>query len=75
MKHGKYFMKYSTHIAEKSLACHEAPMTSAVFRNTVKQRAFGSLELETCEEVQDLYIDGSKSQVDNLYFARCLKNA
>jgi hypothetical protein len=37
MKHDKYFIKYSTHLAERSLAFHEAPMTSAVFRDTVKQ--------------------------------------
>jgi hypothetical protein len=52
MKHDIYFMKYSTHLAERRLACDEAPMTSAVFRDTVKGTALGSLELETCEEVQ-----------------------
>jgi len=47
MKHGKYFIKYSTHMVEKSLACDEVPMTSAVFRETVKRTVLGSLELET----------------------------
>jgi hypothetical protein len=52
MKHGKYFMKYSTHLAERSLTCDEALMTSAAFRDKVKRTALGSVELETCEEIQ-----------------------
>jgi len=47
MKRGKYFMKYSTHLAERSLARYEAPMTSVVFRDTIKWTVLGSLELET----------------------------
>jgi hypothetical protein len=52
MKHGKYFMKYSTHLAERNLAYDEVPMTSAVFKDTVKRTALCGLELETCEEIQ-----------------------
>jgi hypothetical protein len=47
MKYGKHFMKYSTQLAERSLACDEVPMTSAVFWVKVKRTAIGSLELET----------------------------
>ena len=47
MKHGKYFIKYSTHLAERSLACDEVPMISVVFSDTVKRTDLGSLELET----------------------------
>jgi len=51
-KHGKYFTKHSTHLAERNLAYDEVPMTSAVFKDTVKRTALGSLELETCVEIQ-----------------------
>jgi hypothetical protein len=52
MKHGKYFIKYSKHLAEKNLTCDEAPMISAVFKDTVKRTALRVLELEICEEIQ-----------------------
>ena len=49
-------MKYSTHLVDANLPCGKAPMTTALFRYTVKPTDLGALVLKQAKKYTDIYV-------------------